>query len=47
VSFQSTVDIFDAHVSFEEPAACEGSAGDIPDAIVDVLEADIGLNAGV
>ena len=47
MSFQSTVDIFDAHVSFEEPAAFEGAAGDIPDSIVDLLDADICPNAGV
>jgi hypothetical protein len=47
VSFQSTVDIFDAHVSFEESAEFEGAEGDIPDAIVDFLEADIFPNAGV
>jgi hypothetical protein len=47
VSFQSTGDIFDAHVSFEEPAEFERAEVDIPDAIVDLLEADIFANAGV
>jgi hypothetical protein len=46
-SFQSTVDICDAYVSCEAPAACEGSEVDIPDAIVDCLKADIFANAGV
>ena len=41
MSFQSTVDIFNAHLSFEEPAEFEGSEVDIPDAIIDLLEADI------
>jgi hypothetical protein len=47
VSFQSTVDICDAPVSCEALAACEGAAVDMPDAIVDCLEADICPNAGV
>ena len=41
MSFQSTVDIFKAHVPFAEPAACEGSEVGIPNAIVDLLEADL------
>jgi hypothetical protein len=47
VSCASPIDIFEAHVSFEQPAACERSKGDMPDAIVDVLEADIFACAGV
>jgi hypothetical protein len=47
VSFQSTVDIFAAPVAFEEPVACEGSAGDLPDASVDRLEAHLVAHAGV
>jgi hypothetical protein len=34
-------------VPFEEPAEFEGSKGDIPDAIVDLLEADVFANADV
>jgi hypothetical protein len=34
-------------VSFEEPAEFEGAEGDMPDAIVNLLEADIFANAGV
>jgi hypothetical protein len=46
VSCESTIGIFDAQVAFEQPAECERAEGDIPDAIVDVLEADIFANAG-
>jgi hypothetical protein len=41
VSFQSTIGIFDAHMSFEQPTELEWAEIDMPDAIVDVLEADI------
>jgi hypothetical protein len=47
VSCESTRGIFNAHAAFEPPAACEWSEVDIPDAIIDFLEADIGSNAGV
>jgi hypothetical protein len=47
VSCGSSIGIFDAHVSFEQPAECERSEVDILDALVDVLEADIFPNAGV
>jgi hypothetical protein len=47
VSCESPRGIFEAHVSFEQPAACAGSEGDIPDAIVDVLEAEVFAHAGV
>ncbi len=39
--FQSTIGICDAHMAFEQPPECEGSTVDIPDAVVDFLEADI------
>ena len=45
VSCEFPISIFDAHESCEQPAECERSEGDMPDAIVDVLEADIFANA--
>jgi hypothetical protein len=47
VSLESTIDIFDAHVSCEQPAKCERAEVDIPDAIVDFFEADLFANAGM
>lgn len=47
VSFQSTVDIVDAPVSFEPPSELERSEVDMPDAPVNCLEADIFACAGV
>jgi hypothetical protein len=47
VSYESTIGIFDAPVSCEQPAECERAAGDMPDAIGDVLEADIFSDADV
>lgn len=47
MSCQSTIDIFNAPVPFEEPAEFEGSEGDMPNALVDLLEADIFPNTGV
>ena len=46
-SCESTIGNFDAQVSFEQPAACEQAAVDIPDAIVDIFAADIFASAGV
>ena len=46
MSFESTIGIFDAHVSFEQPAEFEWAEGDIPDAIIDFLETDIFPGAG-
>ena len=46
MSCESTRGIFDSHVAFKQPTACEGPAGDMPDAIVDVLEAAIFPDAG-
>jgi hypothetical protein len=40
VSCESPVGIFDAHMSFEQATEFEGSEVNIPDPIVDVLEAD-------
>jgi hypothetical protein len=34
-------------VSCEQPPECEGAEGDIPDAIIDFFEADIGSDADV
>jgi hypothetical protein len=41
VACESTKDIFDAHILCEQSTTCEGTAGDIPDTIVDVLETEI------
>jgi hypothetical protein len=41
VSCESTIGIFDAQMAFEPPPECERAAVDIPDAIIDVFEADI------
>ncbi len=46
MSFESTLGIFDAHVSFEPPAEFQWAGVDIPDAIIDVLETDICPGAG-
>lgn len=40
VSCESTIGLFAAPVVFEPPTACERAAGDLPDALVDGLEAD-------
>ena len=40
MSFESTIDIFDAPVSCEQPTAFEWAEIDIPDALIDCLEAD-------
>jgi hypothetical protein len=46
VAFESTIGILDAHMAFEQSPACEGADVDIPDAIVNFLEADLGSSAG-
>jgi hypothetical protein len=46
-SFQSPIGIFEAHVAFERPAKWERAEGDMPDASVDVLEADIFAKASM
>jgi hypothetical protein len=46
-AFQSTRGIFDAHMTFEEPTEFEGSEVDIPDPVVNFLEADICSDANV
>ena len=47
VSLKSTIGILDAHGSCQQPAEFERADGDMPDAIVNVLEADIFASAGV
>jgi hypothetical protein len=38
---QSPIRILDAHVPLEQPAEAQGPEGDVPDAVVDRLEADV------
>jgi hypothetical protein len=47
VSCESTLDLFDAPVSWALLAACERAAVDMPEAIVAVFETDIVAHAGV
>jgi hypothetical protein len=37
---QSPIRILDAHVPLEQPAEAQGPEVDVPDAVVDLLEAD-------
>jgi hypothetical protein len=46
MSCESPIDIFDAPVSCEQPAKCEGAKVDMPDALVEFFEAAICANAG-
>lgn len=46
-SCESIIRIFDAPMVFEQPATCDRSVVDIPDAMVDVCEADVLANADV
>jgi hypothetical protein len=41
-----TIGLFEAQVSFAQPAACEGADGAMPDAISEVLATDICSSAG-
>jgi len=45
VAFQSAILVLDAHVSFVEAAELEGTEVDVPDAVVDFLEADSGFRS--
>jgi hypothetical protein len=46
VSCESTISIFDVHLSFEPSTECEGAEGAIPDAIIEFFETDIFPGAG-
>jgi hypothetical protein len=46
VSCKSPIGLCDAPMAFEQPTACEEPERDMPDAIVDVLEADIRPGTG-
>jgi hypothetical protein len=47
MSCEFTIVIFDAHMAFEQPTEFEWGEVDIPDAIIDFFEADIGSDADV
>jgi hypothetical protein len=46
VAFQSPIGIRDARMPFEQPPELRRPEGDVPDAVVDCLEADIFAGAG-
>jgi hypothetical protein len=46
MSIQPPVGVFDLHLSFQQAPEFEGAEVDVPDAVLDLLEADVFADAG-
>jgi hypothetical protein len=47
VSCEFTIGIVDAHVAFQQPTEFQRPAGDVPDAVIDCLKADLCADAAM